>query len=339
MSLKGVMIGAGFFAGFQAEAWRRIEGARIAAVADSVPGKAREFADRWGIAEAYESAEEMLDRQRPDFVDIATRPESHLALTRTAAQRGIHVICQKPMAPTYADCQAMVEACEAAGVRLLIHENWRWQPWYREIKRMLDAGLLGRPFHLAFQLRTGDGRGDAPYSVQPYFREMPRLLVHETLVHFLDTFRFLVGEIASVYCQTGRINPIIRGEDYVLVQIAFAGGMHGLIDANRISGPVPTEVTMGQGRIEGDLAMLRLSPDGRLWITQYGQAEREHEFPTTGDGYKGDSVWATQVHLAACLASGQKSESEGRDYLKTVHAVEACYRSAATNKVVPLDTT
>src|SRR5262245_26134362 len=143
MSLRGVMIGAGYFAGFQAEAWERISSAAIVAVADSAPGKARAFAEKFGIPHAYESVDEALDRDKPDFVDIATRPKSHLDLTRRAAQRGLHVICQKPMAPTGADCLSMCEVCETAGVRLLIHENWRWQPWYREIKRLLDAGALG----------------------------------------------------------------------------------------------------------------------------------------------------------------------------------------------------
>lgn len=337
MSLNGVLVGAGYFAGFQAEAWRRVEGVHIRAVADAVPGKAQAFAEQWNIPAAYTSADEMLDRERPDFVDVATRPEAHLGLTRAAAGRGVHVICQKPMAPAWADCVAMVDACEAAGVRLLIHENWRWQPWYREIKRLADDGVFGRPFHLGFRLRTGDGRGPAPYAVQPYFREMPRLLVHETLVHFLDTFRFLAGEIASVYCQVGRVNPVIRGEDRALVQIAFAGGATGLIDANRISGPVPAEETMGHFRLEGDRAMVRLTGDGRLWLTEYGQPEREHPYPLPRTGYKGDSVWATQAHLAECLRAGRRSESEGRDYLRTVRAVEACYESAETNRVVLLD--
>ena len=72
--LKGVMIGAGFFAQFQAEAWRRIPGARITAVADAVADKAEQFASQWRIARTYAGVEEMLDREQPDFVDIVTRP-------------------------------------------------------------------------------------------------------------------------------------------------------------------------------------------------------------------------------------------------------------------------
>src|SRR5204863_5155478 len=94
--MKGVLISAGYFAQFQAEAWKRIPGMELAAVADPLPGKAEAFAARHGLPRAYSSVAQMLDREKPDFVDVATRPESHLDLVRTAAGRGIAVICQKP---------------------------------------------------------------------------------------------------------------------------------------------------------------------------------------------------------------------------------------------------
>jgi D-apiose dehydrogenase len=332
----GVLIGAGYFAQFQAEGWQRIDAAKIVAVADSSPGKAQAFAAKLGIPGAYESAEEAIDRERPDFVDIATRPQSHLPLVKLAAQRGVHVICQKPMAPTWDESMAMVEICEAADVRLVMHENWRWQPWYREVRRILDSGVLGKVFQFSSQWRTGDGRGPQPYPAQPYFSEMPLLLVYETLVHVLDSFRFLGGELASVYCLNRQINPLLVGEDHSLIVVTFQSGVPGLIDGNRISGPVPAPVAMNNLTIEGERGMLRMTPDGRLWLTEYGQPETEHPFEIPTIGYKGDSVRATQQHLIECLRSGRPSESDGRDYLKTVAAVFACYRSAGSGQAVSL---
>ena len=328
--LRGVLIGAGYFAGFQGEAWRRVPGAELVAVADAIPGKAREFADRHGVRAAYESADETLDREQPDFVDIATRPESHLDLTRRAAARGTHVICQKPMAPTMTECRAMCEACEAAGVRLLIHENWRWQPWYRKARRTLDTGDLGRVVQSSFFWRTGNGRGPAPYPTQPYFAQMPRLLVYETLVHLLDTFRYLVGEVEHLTCETARVNPVIAGEDHALIHLKFARGALGLIDGNRITGPVPQGAAMGTLLLECERGTLRVSPDGLVSLTPHGGAGQCLAFQPSATGYKGDSVFATQAHLIECLRHGRSSESDGRDYLKTVALVEACYRSAET---------
>jgi predicted dehydrogenase len=334
--LKGVLIGAGYFAGFQAEAWQRIVGAHIAAVADPFVSKAEPFAAQWQIPKIYTDAETMLRAERPDFVDIVTRPDTHLALTTLAAAHGAHVICQKPMAPTWKECEQMIAACRRAGVRLLMHENWRWQPWYREVKRLLDADRLGRVFHLGFHMRVGDGRGTEAYSAQPYFREMPRLLIYETAVHFLDTFRYLAGEIETVFCTTQRINAHIRGEDVALIHTRFANGTNGLIDANRISGVVPSPVAFGTLTVEGERAALRMSPDGDLFLTDYGNEEQPHAYDKPQIGYKGDSVKAAQQHYADCLRSGQPCESEGEAYLPTVEAVHACYESAVMQQVVRL---
>jgi len=324
------MIGAGFFARFQAEAWKRIAGVEVLAVADPLPGRAQTFAAEFGIPRSYTDAGVMLRSEHADFADIVTRPDSHRELCALAARYCRAVICQKPMAPALAGCQAMVEDCARRGVRLLIHENWRWQPWYREAKRLIGQGRLGRVFHLAFRMRTGDGRGASPYLVQPYFREMPRLLLYETVVHFLDTFRYLGGDLESVFCQTNRINATIQGEDYALVLVSFSNGANGVIDANRISGMLPPEVAFGEFRIEGEEAMIRIAPDGNLYLTGYGKPEIRHPLRVPSEGYKGDSVHAVQQHFAACLVSGEAAESEGAGYLKTVRAVEACYRSAET---------
>ncbi len=336
--LKGAMIGAGFFAGFQAEAWRRVPGARVTAVADVDLPRAQAFAAKWGIPRAYGDAAEMLEAERPAFVDIATRPESHRALCDLAAARGVHVICQKPLAPSWEESVAIARAFAGPGAtrpRLLVHENWRWQPWYRVCRRILDEGTLGRLFHIGFRMRTGDGRGPTPYSVQPYFRDMPRLLIYETAVHYLDTFRFLAGEIERVFCQTARINPVIRGEDCALVTISFVSGAHGLIDGNRLSGVGPSPVAFGEMTIECERGTLRVSPDGRLLRTPHGADEAVVELPPpTGDGYKGDSVFAVQAHMVECLRAGRPAESEVEDYLRTVAAVFACYQSAETGRPI-----
>jgi len=334
--LKGVMIGAGRFARFQAEAWRRVEGARIVAVADAVPGRAEEFSNRFGIARAYRDAAEMLERERPDFVDVVTRPDSHLEIVRLAARCGAGVICQKPMAPSWEECVAMVNVCADANVRLFIHENWRWQPWYREIKGLLNRGAVGRPFYAGFVMRNSDGRGAEPYAAQPYFREMERLLVYEMVVHFIDTFRFLLGEFAGVFCRMGRVNPGVKGEDYTLINLDFENGASGLIDANRVSGPARREPISEELTVEGDRGKIRLARDCRIWLDEYGAAERPHDYAFSAEGYRGDSVRETQRHFISCLRTGERCESEGEDYLKTVAAVFACYDSAETGQAVSL---
>ncbi len=317
------MIGAGFFAQFQAEAWRRMADVELVAIADSTAGKAREFAAKFGIARAYESVEAMLDAEKPDFVDIVTRPDTHLALAKLAAQHRAHVICQKPMAPTMAESIALCEACETAAVRLLIHENWRWQPWYREALPLIESGAIGALRHLSFDWRTGDGNGPQPYAAQPYFREMPRLIIYESLVHILDTFRCLAGELKITACETRRVNPVIAGEDWAELRMQFATGATGFIHGDRHTGPVPSPVAMGSMIVEGESGTLHITPEGELFLN-----DQRLDFTPTTLGYKGDSVFATQQHLLSSLRTGQPAESEGRIYLRTAALGEEAYRIA-----------
>ena len=281
----------------------------------------------------------MLDRERPDFVDIATRPESHLELTRLRRSAAFTSSARSRWLQAWEDCLAMVEACEAAGVRLLIHENWRWQPWYREARRLLDAGVLGQPFHLGLPAGApATAAATEPYSVQPYFREMPRLLVYETLVHFLDTFRFLGGEIASVYCQNGRINP--RDPSAKISRAGAVAFVSGRTRPDRRQ-PHQRARATGQSRwthltIEGDRRHAAADRRRPPVATEHGAAEREHDVPDEQPGLQGRQRRATQDHLIECLRSGQRSESEGRDYLATVQSVEACYRSAETGSLSTL---
>ena len=189
--LKGVAVGAGYFSQFHFDAWSRIEGVQLTAVCDVNAEVAAKAAAEYGIAQTYVDYATMLDAEQPDFVDIITRPDSHLSLVTEAASRGIPIICQKALAPTFAEAQQIVQVADLAGVPLMVHENFRFQPWYREIRRQINTGAIGDRLHsISFQCRMGDGwQHDAYMERQPYFREMPRLLIFETGVHFVDCLR------------------------------------------------------------------------------------------------------------------------------------------------------
>lgn len=337
--LKGVAAGAGYFAHYHFEAWNRIPQVRIAAVTERVSVKAEAMMKIYGIPRLYESFAAMLDHERPDFVDIITGPDTHFDLCRQAAERGVAIICQKPLAPTYAESVALVEMVEAAGVRFMVHENWRWQPWYREIKRLIETGVVGEVFSVYFRMRTGDGWGEHAYLArQPFFREYPRLLVYETGVHFIDTFRYLLGEVETVYARLRRLNPVIAGEDSGQIVFGMRGGATALLDANRYN-EVEVEdprFTFGELRLDGSRGHLLLDAGGDITVKPLGQPPRRHDYPHPKHGFAGDSVYHIQRHWVDSLLGGTPIEGTGRDYLATVKAVEACYASAATGAVIRL---
>ena len=336
--LKGVAVGAGYFSQFHFDAWSRIDDVDMLAVCDMNEEAAGRAVTKYGIPRQYTEFARMLDEEDPDFVDIITRPESHLAMVEQAAQRNKAIICQKALAPTFDEAQQIVDVAESAGVRLMVHENFRFQPWYREIKRLLDQGEIGDRLHsISFQCRTGDGwQTDAYLDRQPYFRTMPRLLIFETGVHFVDTFRFLAGEIDGVYASLRKLNSQIVGEDTATVMFEFASGAAGIWDANRFNEPTSQEArfTFGEALVEGNGGAIRLLGDGRLTLQQLGRVPRDVDYICENRGFAGDCVLATQRHFIECLQTGAPFETDGAEYLKTLRVVEAIYESSQQGQAI-----
>jgi predicted dehydrogenase len=339
--LRVLGVGAGYFAAHQQQAWQRIDAAHCVAIVDRDPAKARALAERFGVPGVYTDLDTALDAERPDLVDLVTPPATHRELVARSVARGIPTVCQKPFGSGYADALAMVEAAERARVPLIVHENFRWQPWYREARRLVEAGRLGTLHSVAFRLRPGDGQGPRAYlDRQPYFQTMPRLLIVETAIHWIDTFRFLMGEVVSVYARLRRLNPAIAGEDAALVVFEFAGGASGLFDGNRLNDHVAADPrrTMGELWLEGSAGVLRLDGDARLWWKPHRQAEAEHRYARgLEDAFGGGACEALQRHLVQHLAAGTAPENTARDYLVNLRVQEAVYRSAASGRRIELD--
>ncbi|MCV6592931.1 MAG: Gfo/Idh/MocA family oxidoreductase [Silicimonas sp.] len=329
-------LGAGYFARFHHDAWRRIEGARLLAVADHDLAAAQAS----GVS-AYDSLAPMLEAVAPDVVDIITPPATHLEAIRTAlAAWPRAIICQKPFCTSPTEALKAVDLAEAAGIPLIIHENFRFQPWYRRIRAELDAGKLGTPLNLTFRLRPGDGQGPSAYlDRQPYFQEMERFLIRETAVHWIDTFRFLMGPPARVFADLRRLNPAIAGEDASTLIFDYGDGRRALFDGNRLldHSAENTRCTMGEALIEGTEGTLTLKGDGSLHLRRFGETDTTCLLPpTAATGFGGDCVFHLQSHVIRALDGKADFENTARDYLEVIRQEEALYRSADTGTWVTL---
>jgi predicted dehydrogenase len=339
MTLTVAIAGCGYFSRFHQDAWSRVSEAHVVAVADENEAKCREASRIFPNARCFADARTMLNTIRPDVVDIVTPPETHLQLVSAAASLGIVAICQKPLGPTWEDAVAVVEAAEQAASPLVVHENFRFMPWFAETKRLLDTGQVGQPLNLTFRLRSGDGQGPEAYLArQPYFRTMPRFLIHETGIHLVDVFRFLLGEITGVFARMRRLNPAICGEDAALVVFDFANGAAGLFDGNRlVDHPArDTRMTNGVMLLEGTGGTIRLDGYGRLFIRVHGGEEAEHLYAWENRGFGGDCVYRQIRHIVDHFVRGTPVVNDGRTYLRNLAIEEAIYRSDQEMRFLPV---
>ena len=201
--LQGALIGCGFVSQHHLEGWSRIPEARLVALCDLDPARVERAAAAVPGARIYTDPAALFENEETlDFVEICTRPDSHRELVELAARHRVDVLCQKPAAAVRPDLKAMIEACVSTGTRLMIHENWRFRPWYRAMRAEIDAGTIGRPIRLRIAHRDTRALRPDGYDDQPYFRTMPRLILLEMGCHLIDTARFLIGEIQTVSATT-----------------------------------------------------------------------------------------------------------------------------------------
>lgn len=337
--LRGGLIGCGFFSINHLHGWRDARGAEIVAICDQNADRLSAVGEQFSIAQLYASAEQMLATERLDFVDIATTVPSHRALVELAARNGVHVICQKPIAPTLEDAKAMVVACEKASVRMMVHENFRWQSPIQAVKKVISSGVIGEVFWGRVSFRSA-------YDVfpgQPYLAEGKRFIVEDLGIHALDVARFLLGDALNVSARIKRVNPQIKGEDVATILLDHGQGVASIVDcsyATQLENELFPQTLI---EIDGSLGSLRLGADYQLNVTRKGAtAKTDVSPPVLSWASKPwhniqESVSLIQQHWVDCLLQGRQPETSGRDNLKTFALVEAVYQSAAESRTVFLE--
>lgn len=334
--LRVACLGAGYFSRFHYEAWQRLDRVELVGSANRNIEKAKAT----GLP-AFGDVETMLAQTRPDLLDIITPPETHFAAISAAVDAGVKaIICQKPFCIDRAEAQRATKLAEDAGILLVVHENFRFQPWYRQMHQCIGTGVLGDVQQLTFRLRTGDGQGPEAYlDRQPYFQQMPKFLVHETAVHWIDTFRFLLGDVTSVYADLRKLNPAIAGEDAGMILMDHASGVRSCFDGNRHLDHAAKNhrMTLGEAILEGTEGVVTLSGDGSVRLRKFGHLDANvilppQEYP----GFAGDCVYALQNHVVSGLLDGSKVENRAADYLRVIDIENAVYASAKEGKKLEL---
>jgi predicted dehydrogenase len=340
--LRGALIGCGFVSQFHLNAWLRVPDAQLVALCDHDRDCLTRAADRHPTLRPYTDAAALFkDEDELDFVEICTGADSHRELVALAARRGVDILCQKPAALVRSDFHVMIDVCVAAGVRLMIHENWRFRPWYRAMRAVIDAGSIGRPVRLRIAHRDTRALRPDGFLAQPYLTVMPHLILLDLGCHLVDTARYLMGEIQTVSATLGRFGTRNVGEDVAMVAVHFANGALGLLDLNWCAAPdlARAEWALNETVAEGSAGTLRLLWDGSLeLISPTGVHEiKPVLLPPEGEVYVEGYV-ATQRHFIEGLLTGSEHETRATDNLRTMEVVWAAYRSAEDGKTVAVST-
>jgi len=330
------LIGCGFFAQNHLAAWSSIPNVRLVAVCDLDEAKARAAAKDFSVPAVYTDAAAMLDSEDLDFVDIATTMPSHKPLVELAAARRLPLIVQKPLAPTWEDCKAIVATCAAAGIPMMVHENTRFKTSIRAVRRVIDSGAIGVPTWARIHFRTGHDI----YAKQPYLAREEKFVILDLGVHMLDVARFLVGEAGSLYCRTNSVKPGIRGEDVGTIMLGHDNGATSVVECSYASPQDPDPFPQVLVQVEGRRGSIRLDPGYRMTVVSDGKTERSDVSPgiypwSTPPWHSAqESVLRTQQHWVDCLACGVTPETAGADSLKTYGLVFGAYVSARTGQAL-----
>ncbi len=315
------IIGCGRSGNLHASSFRNIENVELVACANRGEAKLRDFADRWGIQGRYTDLDEMLRRESLDLVSICTKDDEHVEpLLRVAAHRPKGIFCEKPLATSLSEVDAILEACRVAGCKLSVSHSMRFEKNFVLARELATSGELGalRAVHFVGYGMAGDLRGQ----------------LHED--HCIDFLRFCAGEPRWVFCypdgtpERPGLSGMIQFEEGVTARMTFGGRREyatfqvilecsrGRVDA--VLGPDPA----GSVDLLGNDCW---EPSLRVWRQESGGlvGYRDGELLKT---VRNDPWELGLRELVRCIEKDEESVSSGEDARKTLQLILAILESA-----------
>ncbi|PRX11315.1 UNVERIFIED_ORG: putative dehydrogenase [Martelella mediterranea] len=297
-----------------------------------------------GIPNVHDSWQDVVRDPAVEILDIAVPPDQQLAIIREAVKEKSHIkgiLCQKPIAMNLAEAREIVRLCEEAGIPLGVNSNMRYDPSIRALKTLLDRRLLGERVLATIEMR-------AIPDWQGFLQKYDRIEILNMGIHHIDSFRYLFGDpekITTVVRQDPRTTfPHRDGisqytfkydDDFMATSLddVWVGPGGDCEDDPYIK----WRVVGTEGLAEGTISWFRypvLVPSTLRFTT--AQMPKGWISPTLGRVWFPDAFAGTMAQLLRAVETGGEPEISGRDNLKTLACVEACYRSIEEERTVPL---
>lgn len=344
--IKYALIGCGRIApNHIAAAIANKEGLEITAVCDIVPENIQALLCKFGLEESgirrYTDYREMLEKERPELVAVATESGLHAKIALDAINAGCNVIVEKPLALSLDDADALIDAAKKKGVKLCACHQNRFNKSVQKIRSALEAGRFGRLYHGAAHIRWNRG--------EDYYRQAPwrgkwasdgGALMNQC-IHNIDLLRWMMGDPVEVMAYTDRLShPYIEAEDLGLAVVKFKNGSYGLIEGTTNVYPKNLEETLyifgEKGTVKAGGKSVNLIEE---WNFADNPGEREEvirrfsENPPNVYGFGHTPLYADMISAIRDDREPYVSGKAGRAALELVLAI---YKSAATGKAVKL---
>jgi predicted dehydrogenase len=217
--------------------------ARVAAVAGRDTERTQEFAKRWNIPGAYGDYETMLNKEALDAVIILSPNKEHLPMTMQALERGLHVLCEKPLGMNYGESKRMNEAAIQAGVKTMVPFTYRFMPVMRTIKALVDEGYIGQPYHLNMRYYAGYAR-DGQYLWRFDLDEAGAGIAGDLGTHWIYLASWLFGDVKAVTAMLAHNVPRAAkpdgeayrvGDDAAVMLVEFENGAQGVLHMSAVA--------------------------------------------------------------------------------------------------------
>jgi predicted dehydrogenase len=205
---------------------------KITALAGRDAARARQVAARWGVDTTFDTAEELIGSGSVDAVIVASSNASHHPLSRAAIDRGLHVLCEKPLGLDAAEATDLADAAARAGIVTMTPFTYRWMPVNQQLRRHVEEGYVGSPYHMAARYYTGYARG-GEYEWRFDRGEAGSGVLGDLGSHWIDLAQFLLGPIVAIAATTSVMvpreprpdgRPYAPGEDVAMMTARFASG-------------------------------------------------------------------------------------------------------------------
>ena len=307
MTTKVSIIGLGFWGKYMLEIFRATQNVEVVAVYNRNPKRLDEI--ELGPMHFYSDLKEMFDTEKMDATIICEIPPNHLLPTQLAAERGIHVFCEKPMAATLEDCDAMMEVCDRHGVKLMIGYKHRFAKATRYVKDNLDK--FGKPLWAmhTYPLWKVEDPG------WKFDENGTNGIIVENMVHSFDVLIYLFGDICSLYAEGNTsIFKQAKAPDSTVITIRFINGAIGAIGGGCTSDERISKEYLDL-HFENGIAQLtgRLDRPFHLKTLMRNEVFPEEHLFEGSDGIREEAV-----HFIDCIQNDKKPQATGLDGRKAL---------------------